>query len=317
MDRAEPFPAEDSRLVLAADVPRPVLVAGIADGTAHRVRRGADLLGTVPAAARPTPQQSRAAALARIEAVSRQLEGVHRFCGPSAALLWGLPLWRLPRQVHVVQRNVPGRGAGTDLVRHRAAVAPDETGSVGGLPATTLTRTVLDCVRSLPAREGLVVADGAVRRGLDPEELRRRAASTRGRGVVRARAVLDAVDGGAESPGESITRYAILRHGLPAPRTQVPVVTRLGRFRADMGWEEWRVLVEFDGFVKYSDLAGGDPARVLFEEKRRQEAIEEEGWRVLRVTRADLHDEEQVATRVRRLLPRDAATRHVSRPGLW
>lgn len=317
MKRAAPSRAGEPRLVLAADVPRPVILGGVADGTARRVRRGAYLLGTGPGPARPTPEQYRAMALARVEAVARQLEGEHWFCGPSAAVLWGLPLWRLPRQVHVVQRNVPGRGAGTDLVRHRVALAPDDLVTVRGLPVTTLLRTVLDCARALPAREGLVVVDAAVRRGLDPDELRYRASSTRGRGVVRARAVLDSADGGAESPGESVTRYALLRHGLPAPRTQVPVSTRLGRFRADMGWDEWRLLVEFDGFVKYAELAGGDPARVLFEEKRRQEAMEEEGWRVLRVTRADLREEEQVATRVRRLLPRDGATRHVPRPGLW
>ncbi|OLT53148.1 hypothetical protein BJF88_13080 [Cellulosimicrobium sp. CUA-896] len=302
--------------MLARDVPRPALAAAVADGTATRLRRGAYLLATT-GAARPSPAEARTAALARIEAVSRQLDGAHWFCGPSAALLWGLPLWRLPRRVHVVQRNVPGRGAGADLVRHRAAVAPDDLTTVRGLPVTTLARTVVDCARMLPPREGLVVADAALRRGFDADLLRRRTVETRGRGVVRARAVLGAADGGAESPGESVTRYAVLRHGLPAPRTQIPVRTRLGRFRADMGWEEWRLLVEFDGFVKYGEPAAGDPARVLFEEKRRQDAIVEEGWRLVRVTRADLRREDEVAWRVRRFVPAGVEVPDVARPGLW
>ncbi|MFC8922460.1 hypothetical protein [Cellulosimicrobium sp. NPDC057127] len=317
MDDDESTRGVRSRAVLAAEVPRAVIVEALGNGTATRLRRGAYLFGGAPTGARPSPCHARAAARARIEAVSRQLEGAHWFCGPSAALLWGLPLWALPRGVHVVQRNVPGRGAGADVVRHRSVIAPHDLATRDGLPVTTLARTVVDCARSLPARDGLVVVDAALRRGVSHDELRRRAASSRGRGVVRARAVIDVADGGSESPGESATRYALLRQGLPAPRTQVPVVTRLGRFRADMGWAEWRLLVEFDGFVKYGELAGGDPARVLFEEKRRQEAMEEEGWRVVRVTRADLRQEEELAARVRRRLPSGAVVPHPRRTELW
>ncbi|MBM7821437.1 very-short-patch-repair endonuclease [Cellulosimicrobium cellulans] len=311
MTASEPLP----RTVLAAEVPRPQILAALDAGTAFRLRRGAYLLGADPSRSLPPARAEHRLATARIQAVARQLDG--RFClyGPTAALVWGLPLWRAPAHVHVVQRYVPGRGAASDLVRHRVTVAPDELTEVSGLPVTTLERTVLDCARALPAREGLVVADAALRRGADPEDLRHRSREARSRGAVRARAVLAVADPGAESPGESVTRYAILRHGLPAPRTQVVVPTRLGDFRADMGWDEWRLLVEFDGFVKYGELAGGDPARVLYREKRRQEAIEEEGWRVLRVTTPDLRSEQQVADRVRRIVPALRTVR-VARPDL-
>lgn len=303
--------------MLADDVPRPVLLAALASGSARRIRRGAYLFDGPATGASRTADDERAAALALTQAVDRQLDGEHWFCGPTAALVHGLPLAELPQQVHVLTRTVPGRGASPDLVRHRATVAPTDVEIVGGLPVTSLERTVLDCARSLTAREGLVVVDAAVRRGTDRAALVRRLEGTRGRGVVRARAVLDVADGGAESPGESLARYTVLRHGLPAPRTQIEVATHLGRFRADMGWLPWRLLLEFDGFVKYSTLSGGDPARTLFEEKRRQEAIEEEGWRVLRVTWPDLRHDGQVAARVRRLIPDGASVPQVARPGLW
>lgn len=312
MTTSEPLP----RTVLAAEVPRPQVLAALDAGTALRLRRGAYLLGADRSRSLPPARAERRIAEARIQAVARQLEGRFCFYGPTAALVWGLPLWRAPAQVHVVQRNVPGRGAASDLVRHRVAVAPEDLTQVSGLPVTTLERTVLDCARALPAREGLVVADAALRRGADPEGLRHRSHEARSRGAVRARAVLAVADAGAESPGESVTRYAILRHGLPAPRTQLVVPTRLGTFRADMGWDEWRLLVEFDGFVKYGELAGGDPARVLYREKGRQEAIEEEGWRILRVTTPDLRSEQQVADRVRRMVPALSKVPRVARPGL-
>jgi very-short-patch-repair endonuclease len=91
-------------------------------------------------------------------------------------------------------------------------------------------------------------------------------------------------DAGAESPGESVARYLVLRDGLAVPTTQIPVATRLGTFWADLGWEAWQIALEYDGRPKYID---GD-REVLVREKRRHDAMTEAGWRVLRVTKEDL-----------------------------
>jgi very-short-patch-repair endonuclease len=317
MTATSPRPAgPHARLVLAGDVPREVVRDVGRRRTGIKVRRGAYYLdAAVPGAAEHDAR--RRLEIVRLEAVSRQLPGEHVFSHTSAALLWGLPLWSPPTAVvHVVQQHVPGERRARDVVRHRAALDPSEVVTIGGLPVTSRDRTVLDCVRTLGARDGLVLADAALRAGAGLDALRERLARTTGRGLVRARAVLDAADPGAESPGESVVRFELLRHGLPAPRTQLAVRTRLGRFRADMGWDEWRLLVEFDGLVKYRELAGGEPARVLYEEKRRQEAIEEEGWRVLRVTTPDVRDGAALTARVRRQVPRGADVPLHRRPGL-
>ena len=104
------------------------------------------------------------------------------------------------------------------------------------------------------------------------------------RGSARARAILSLADDGAESPGESAARFVIISDGLPAPSTQVPVETRLGTFWADLGWPEWRLLLEYDGRGKYT----GREAERFMQEKRRHDAVLDAGYRILRVTKEDL-----------------------------
>ncbi|WP_139185845.1 hypothetical protein [Sanguibacter gelidistatuariae] len=80
-------------------------------------------------------------------------------------------------------------------------------------------------------------------------------------------------------------------------------MTRLGTFWADMGWRRWNLLIEYDGLVKYGTLSGGSASDVVVQEKRRQEAIEDEGFRVLRVTKYDLERPRQLVERILRYLP--------------
>lgn len=60
-----------------------------------------------------------------------------------------------------------------------------------------------------------------------------------------------------------------------------------------------RVVVEFDGAVKYD---GMDGRRALMEEKRREERLRDAGFRVVRVTWSDLSRPGQLVVRVRSLL---------------
>jgi len=172
--------------------------------------------------------------------------------------------------------------------------------TVHGLPVTGLTLTLVDCARTLAPLDALVVADAALRAGADRDSALAMLDSSRGRpGVARARAVIELADDGAESARESATRFVLLRGGLPCPQTQVPVMTRLGTFWADLGWEEWKLLVEYDGLAKYSSPDD------LVREKRRRDAIAEVGCRTLHVVKEDLLAPAQLCARVRRLLPPD------------
>ncbi|WP_129336541.1 hypothetical protein [Cellulomonas endophytica] len=234
----------------------------------------------------------------------------HVLSHTSAALLWGLPVWTsTPLVVHVRQRHAPGSGRDRGVVRHRGGWDTTRTAVVAGLPVTDLAQTVADCLSGLAAGPALVVADAALRAGADRAAVDEILAGQRS-GRTRGAAVLALADPGAESAGESMTRFALLRGGLPAPVTQPSVGTRLGTFWADLGWPEHRVLLEYDGRSKYA-VAGGE---AVVREKRREDAVLDEDQRLVRVAAEDLRRPAELVARVRRLLPADLP--HVPRPHL-
>ena len=71
------------------------------------------------------------------------------------------------------------------------------------------------------------------------------------------REVLDLMDGGAESPQETRTRLVLVGAGLPRPQTEIVVAGHFGRSfaRIDMGYEEFKVGVEYDGVQHWTDPA--------------------------------------------------------------
>ncbi len=140
----------------------------------------------------------------------------------------------------------------------------------------------------------LVAADAAVHRGLvSAEDLARSAALVKGPRVWDVRHILGQVDGRSESPGE--TR---LRHATGAMRLASTPQFRIedGAFLAvvDLLLDGSRVVVEFDGFVKYGRLTSGSmaptPGDVVFAEKTREDRIRSLGYEVVRVIWRDLDD---------------------------
>ncbi len=125
-------------------------------------------------------------------------------------------------------------------------------------------------------------------------------------GSTRARRVALAADGGAESPGETRSRVAIARAHLPTPTLQYEV-PELG-VRTDLLWEEFRTVGEFDGKVKYGRALrpGQDPGDVVFAEKRREDALRNLGYEVVRWTWDELRLSDAVAVRIRRAFARSA-----------
>lgn len=289
-----PLPTPPSRLPtvhLARDHAEQVVAERLRRGTWERLSRGAYL----PASGGGGPRER---ALARIVAVHGRLTAPHWFSHESAALIWGLPTWRTPQLVHVRQDSHPSARRDRTIARHGGAIDTAHLTTVGTLPVTDLEQTMVDCARTLPPLAGLVVADAALRTGADREQALAMLEGVKGRnGVARARAVIELADEGSESPGETATRFVLLREGFPRPETQVRVDTRLGPFWADLGWEEWPVLLEYDGRAKY--LTSED----LVREKRRQDAVTETGRRMVRVTKEDIGRRAALAVRVRALLP--------------
>ncbi|MBV8788866.1 MAG: hypothetical protein JOZ00_19535, partial [Mycobacterium sp.] len=97
---------------------------------------------------------------------------------------------------------------------------------IAGLPVTSAARTAFDLVRRLPTGEAVARLDALLRatscRVEDVLLLAER--HPRARGLRRLRTALPLVDAGAASPKETWLRLLMVRAGLPAPETQIPVV---------------------------------------------------------------------------------------------
>lgn len=105
----------------------------------------------------------------------------------------------------------------------------------------------------------------------------------------------------AESPLESEARTLLHQLRFPAPALQQKVHTRRGSFWVDLSWPDAQVALEVDGRVKYFDdafMAGRDAREVHYREKLRREALEEEGWTIVRVGLAELRDGEALHRRL-------------------
>ena len=231
-------------------------------------------------------------------AIHHRLRAEHWFSHESAALVWRLPVLRVPRDTHLRQATRASGHRDRTVARHVGVVPGQHQAVVDGIPVTDLTWTMVDCALSLSGCAALVVADAALAAGADravASELV--AALGRRSGTARARDVLAVADAGAESPGETLVRAALLASGLPPPVTQVPVETRHGRCWADLGYPQWRVVLEYDGRSKYVDRD------TLVREKRRHDAIVEAGFQVLRITKEDLPHPRALLPRLLPLLP--------------
>lgn len=205
----------------------------------------------------------------------------------TAAALWGLEIPLQPRTDGPVDLTVPpGSRAENRADRriHRSDLPPDDATRRRSLPVTTPARTWRDLAGVLQPAALLAVTDQLLAGLCARADLERQLARRpRGRGCARARAVLPVADSRSESPMESVLRWLIHEAGLPMPDLQVDVFANGGRFigRADFLWSRKRVLVEFDG----------DHHRersTFVEDLRRQNALVEAGWTVLRFSSADV-----------------------------
>jgi hypothetical protein len=183
---------------------------------------------------------------------------------------------RLP--VELVWSNArPPRGLRT----HSWMLCPAERCLVGSLPVTTIERTAFD-----------IGLDDAVARldalgnatGFKADDVLAVAERHRGaRGLRQLVAALDLYDAGAQSPKETWLRLLLIRAGYPRPQTQIPVISPDGRreYSIDMGWENIKVGVEYEG-----DRHRVDKGRYDYDITR-YEDLDCVGWKMIRVVARD------------------------------
>lgn len=195
--------------------------------------------------------------------------------------------------VELIWRNAR---APRQVVTRADLLVDEETRSVAGMLVTTPVRTAFDVGRRGRLGDAVARMDAllaATRFAVD--DVVAMAAEHGGtRGLRQLRQVLDLVDAGAESPRETWLRLLLIGAGYPRPRTQIPVLSPDGRRRyyLDMGWEERRLAVEYDG-----DHHRSDPVQFA-RDIRRLADLEELGWSLVRVVARTGRDD--VLRRVRR-----------------
>jgi hypothetical protein len=289
---------------------RPGLIAaGWTDDELRRLRRRGDLTAIAdgayidPADARLRRSESRhallvAAALPRVAADSV-------ISHTSAAVLFGLPIWHIPlKRVHTTRPRRSGGVLTGRLHVHTAPLEPDDVTEIGGIAVTSVVRTLLDIARTVGFEEAVVILDAALYRHLctRDELLAGLGRMARWKGAPAARRAVAFADPRAESPGESRSRVAMNRLGLPVPVLQWEVRRPDGAVlgKVDFGWPERGSVGEFDGFVKYGRLLrpGQVPADVLFAEKVREDAIRGEGLGMGRWIWTEIDEFTEVARRL-------------------
>jgi hypothetical protein len=153
--------------------------------------------------------------------------------------------------VHTNRRPPPG------IAVHSETLLTGEVQHVGDLRVTTAPRTAFDLGKRMTVDDGVQRIDALMNAtGLTVDAVV--AVMDRHlhvRGVRRLRETLELVDGGAESPYESMTRLLLIRAGFPKPETQIKVYDGWGGVfaRIDMGWPEYLVGVDFEGAHHWSD----------------------------------------------------------------
>lgn len=201
-----------------------------------------------------------------------------------SALLWaGLPVCYADlRTLHLTRTIAGSSRVRRPLMLHRA---------VPGLPVrdrVPLAVAVVQAGLTGQPLTALIAADAALHSGaidhIDLDEALDLLACTRGIGPVRA--ILVHADERIQSPGESIVGHRLRQLGWTV-EPQFEVLTDEGPKYADFRIVGTRLLVEFDGLVKYR---GAEGAEAVVAEKRREDAIRRRNYRFARFTWSELDD---------------------------
>jgi hypothetical protein len=290
--------------LLAAGLDEHEITRLVRSGVLHRVRHGAytftshwadlDLVGRRRLLAHATLRCARSPAV---------------LAGPTAADVFGVPVWDMGDHVHLARLDRLANRRKTRKVQHRSSLLAEDVTVRDGIPLTSGTRTGLDMIALTDIPHALVVVSGLMRAGETTRELleRRWLGMRQNPHTAETATVLELADGRFESPGEALTVYICWDQNLPRPIPQYEIRDRTGRViaRVDFAWPWLGVFLEFDGKVKYEGLRrpGESVSDMVLREKRREELIcGITGWRCIRIVWADLFRPERTAARIRATL---------------
>jgi very-short-patch-repair endonuclease len=242
-------------------------------------------------------------------AVVRTFDGRVYASHYSALTLMSLPVFGAPLEhIHVARvadslsRRRPG------LFIH-TTYGPSAGCLIGRTPSVTPALAILGAAMACGIETGVVAADAALAAGkTTPQDLQTWLGRlSRHRDVTHAREAVRLADARSESVGESRTRMLLNAIGF-RPTPQVEIRDLQGRLvgRVDFLMEQARIVVEFDGLMKYADAHGRE---ALAAEKSREDRLRALGYEFVRLTWADLSRPAMVERQMRLALVRASARR--------
>jgi len=217
----------------------------------------------------------------------------YAFSGRTAAWILGLDMAPCDPVEVTVERNAPVRARAGIRLR-RASLPESDVTACRGFPVTVAMRTVRDIGSDRDITESVVALDMALRAGLvESADLAEYVRNHSGdKGIQRLRRAARLADPRSESPMETRLRIAIIKARLPQPRVQAELHDANGQFvgRADLYYPDRRLVIEYDG-DNHRDR--------LVSDLRRQNALVNASYHLLRFTAADLRAPNAVAAQVR------------------
>ena len=228
-----------------------------------------------------------------LHAVARRMPSEFAFSGLTAAWLLGLDVEPSEPVEVTIDREVPVRArAGVKL--RRAALDESDVTIRNGFRMTSPMRTVRDLGSRSDVVEAVVAIEMAIRAGIvTMQQLSQYVATHPGeKGIRRLRRATAHSDPRAESPMETRLRMALVKGRLPTPCVQVNLKDASGAFvgRVDLYYPDRRLAIEYDGDIHRERLVS---------DLRRQNALLNAGYRLLRFTATDLRTPASVVAQVR------------------
>lgn len=223
------------------------------------------------------------------------------FCGPTAALLTGVPLpTRIEREriLHVAVLHPARAPRGSGIRGHAYRDAKHHPWD--GLRVSTPEQIWLHVAAVLTVPELIAAGDYLVHENLPHTSIQRLAdavmANRNARGNAKCRAALPLLNTRSESPRESLLRVLLVSASIPGLEVNVRIVTTDGyRYRGDLVFRSARMIVEYQG----------DHHRTPEEYRKdltRISRLEADGWYVMQVGAGDLDNPAELVARIRRKL---------------
>jgi hypothetical protein len=226
------------------------------------------------------------------------------FCGPTAALLLGVPLplrLETDRLLHIGVMRPHRAIRVTGTIGHKFEIAPHRIRRYACLPVTDPARTWRDLAPYLGLADLVAAGDFLVSGDpshVDRASLERELRSAAGaRGMKKLTAALPLLDGRAESRAESHLRVALVQRGVTGFASNYWVTLRepWTRYRIDIAFPRQMVGIEYQSECHH------DPDQWR-KDMTRLSRLRAAGWSMTEVSKDDLADPDELARRVRALL---------------